>query len=170
MNKENAAAGVHASTLRRREPRPITSSIVKMAVNATTLGAMNIRRFETSLLGVNTADRAVVVTLTVAVAGVVPLNVTDAGETVQAASAGAPLQVRATFPINPAPPVNDRGYVAVAPAATVAIVPEPPGTVTTVKSTPVPRSATVCGRSVLGSTVRVPMRLSPVVGEKVTDI
>jgi hypothetical protein len=118
----------------------------------------------------NKAERAVVVTLTVAVAAVVPVKVTEAGETVQLAVAGAPLQVKATVPVKPVPPVNERGYVAVAPAVTVAIVPGPlPPAVDTMKSTPVPRRATVWGRPTLVTTVKVPMRLAPVVGAKVTD-
>src|SRR5258708_22592439 len=41
--------------------------------------------------------RAVVVNVTVAVAGLDPSSVTDGGETVQFAPAGAPVQVHVTF-------------------------------------------------------------------------
>jgi hypothetical protein len=119
--------------------------------------------------GTNKDDRAVVVTLTVAVAAVLPLNVTEAGETAQVASVGAPLHVKATFPLNPVPPVNDMGYVAVAPADTVADVPESPLPVAKVRSAPVPLSITVSGLSNSGVTVRIPPALPPVLGAKPTD-
>jgi hypothetical protein len=46
------------------------------------------------------SDGAVVVTVTVTVVGEL-LRVTDAGETVQLACEGAPVQVKVTFPFSP---------------------------------------------------------------------
>jgi hypothetical protein len=72
-----------------------------------------------------TCEAAVVVTLTAAVAAVLPFNVTEAGEIVQAAPVGAPLQLNATLPLNPPLPASESAYVAVVPAATVALPPDP---------------------------------------------
>ena len=55
-----------------------------------------------------TIDRAVVDTLTVALAAVVPLRGSELGDTVQVASVGAPPQVSETVPVNPGVPVNAR--------------------------------------------------------------
>ena len=46
-------------------------------------------------------ERAVVVTVSVAVAMVLPLRVTDAGETLHVPAGGAPLQVNVTVPLKP---------------------------------------------------------------------
>ena len=51
-------------------------------------------------------DAALVVTVTVAVAGLGPLTVTELGEMLQVASDGAPAQVNTTVPLNPALPVT----------------------------------------------------------------
>jgi hypothetical protein len=51
--------------------------------------------------GNGSSDLAVVATETVAVAAVAPPTDTIAGETLHVAIAGAPLQVNATFPLNP---------------------------------------------------------------------
>jgi len=71
-------------------------------------------------------DLAVVVTETVAVAAVLPLTITLDGDTEQAGPAGATLHVSATLPLKPPLPANDRGKVAVLPAATVAVPPPDP--------------------------------------------
>lgn len=49
---------------------------------------------------------AVVVTVTLAVAALLPLGVTGEGETVQVESEGAPVQARATTWLNPPSPVT----------------------------------------------------------------
>jgi hypothetical protein len=54
------------------------------------------------------AERAAVLTLTVKLAGVVPFNVREAGLTRQLAAAGAPLQLRLTFPVAPDVPLRDK--------------------------------------------------------------
>ena len=46
-------------------------------------------------------ERAVVVTVTVTIASVVPSSVTEEGATVQVAAVGAPLQLNDTFPEKP---------------------------------------------------------------------
>jgi hypothetical protein len=46
-------------------------------------------------------ERTAVVTVTVAVAGFVPSGVTEAGDTEQVASRGAPLQPSVTLALNP---------------------------------------------------------------------
>ena len=90
--------------------------------------------------------RAVVVTVPVDVAGVVPLITTLLGESVQVDPIGAPVQLRETDPLKPLSPARVAVNVALAPAVTVAVVgvaseksgvvPPPP---------PMPLSATVCG-------------------------
>ena len=49
-----------------------------------------------------TIDRAVVLTLTVALAAVVPLKGSEFGDTVQVASVGAPVQASETVPVQSA--------------------------------------------------------------------
>jgi hypothetical protein len=66
-----------------------------------------------------TAERAVVLTLTVAIAGILPLIVAGLGEIVQVAASGTPLQVNDTAPLNPFEPVSVSGNVAVCPAEMV---------------------------------------------------
>jgi hypothetical protein len=65
-------------------------------------------------------DRAVVVTL-IGTATVVPERFTLAG-TPQLASAGAPVQLNAKFPLNPFTGVSASEYVAVCPGLTLAVV------------------------------------------------
>ncbi len=60
------------------------------------------------------------VTVTVAVAWLVPLRVVVEGVIAQLASAGAPMQLHATFPANPFTGETLIVYVAVCPALTVA--------------------------------------------------
>jgi hypothetical protein len=57
----------------------------------------------------NNTDRAVVVTDTVAVKGVLPLSVTMDGDTVHAGPAGATLHVSETLPLKPPLPANETG-------------------------------------------------------------
>ena len=49
----------------------------------------------------NIQEGAVVVTVAVNVAGLLPFGVAEAGESVQTASEGAPVQVSVTVPLNP---------------------------------------------------------------------
>jgi hypothetical protein len=110
----------------------------------------------------------VVVTLTVAKTGVTPPTLTDDGDIEHVELAGAPEHVSAIVPLKPVPPTRDIGYVAVAPAVTVAEPPEPLLPPDTLKSAPVPRSAII--GEIAEMTVNVPVRLPPAVGVKVTDI
>jgi hypothetical protein len=57
--------------------------------------------------GSHTSEAAFVVTVIVAVAAVVPLNVTVAGEMLHAAPAGAPLHVNVTTGLIPPPGVRE---------------------------------------------------------------
>jgi hypothetical protein len=57
--------------------------------------------------GNGTSDLAVVVTVTVAVAAVAPPTETVAGEILHVVVAGAPLQLSATFPLNPPAAANE---------------------------------------------------------------
>jgi hypothetical protein len=70
-----------------------TASPAKHAVNLTHVGIGGAYRGKTNG-GART--RAIVVKVTVAVATVDPLSVTDDGETVHVAAAGAPVQLHAT--------------------------------------------------------------------------
>ena len=93
--------------------------------------------------------RAVVVTVPVDVAGVLPLTDTLPGENVHVEPIGAPVQLRDTLPLNPFSAASVAVTVALLPAVTVAVVgvvseksgvvPPPP---------PRPLSATVCGLEV----------------------
>ena len=85
---------------------------------------------------------AVVVTVTVAFAALVPLSASDAGLIVHVAPAGAPAQVSASVPLAPVG-VNARLYVAVCPAVMDWLVEEPLAA-PAVKSCPVPVRVTVC--------------------------
>ena len=92
------------------------------------------------------------------------------GETVQVASVGAPVQVKLTLWLNPPSPATPKVYVADCPGAMVAEVEEPEGGAT-VKSWPVPLSATPCGLSeALSEMLRVPVLVPPATGLKVTEI
>jgi hypothetical protein len=109
---KKAAIGTAATRNLRGEVIPEkerSRTVARIAKTPIATGILQCPTGGFSVIGMNTTDRAVVVTLTVAVAGAVAPNVTEAGEIVQVASVGAPLQVNATLPLNPAPPVNDRG-------------------------------------------------------------
>ena len=68
-----------------------------------------------------------VTTLTVTTAAEVPLIIAGFGEIEHVVFAGAPLQAKLTAPLNPFIPEIFNPYVAVCPAATVAVVEfEPP--------------------------------------------
>jgi hypothetical protein len=62
---------------------------------------------ESLLTGNTICDLAVVVTVTVAAAGVAPLTATVDGETLHVVVAGAPLQLNATLPLKPPPAPSD---------------------------------------------------------------
>jgi hypothetical protein len=89
--------------------------------------------------GKNTCEAAVVVTVTVAVAAVVPLKVTVAGEMLHAAMAGAPLHVSVTLGFSPPLGVSAIKYVAACPGITVALAAP---LAANEKSCPVPVSVT----------------------------
>src|SRR6266404_3217882 len=83
--------GVHAL-------KPASSAIIATSVSPNgPLPRGHTRRAS----GGPTSDRAVVVTVTVTFAAANPFSVTEAGATLQAAPAGAPLQVNDTVPCNP---------------------------------------------------------------------
>ncbi len=87
-----------------------------------------------------------------------------AGETVQVLCAGAPLQAKATVPVNPVAEVKINGKVAVEPLATLTEV-EPLGA--SVKSTPVPESVVTCDPVPASSfKVKVPLRAPAETGVK----
>jgi hypothetical protein len=86
-------------------------------------------------------EGAVVVTVTVTLAAELP-GVNGLGEAVQAAWKGAPVQVRLTLWLNPSSPVKLKMYAADCPGETVAELEKPDATAS-VKSWPVPLSATV---------------------------
>jgi len=114
-------------------------------------------------------EGAVVVTLTVIFVAELP-GVNGLGETVQAASEGAPVQVKPTLWLNPPSPATLKVYVADCPDATVAEV-EEPGDAASVKSWPVPVRAMVWGLlTPLSVIVSVPLRAPAAVGVKVTLI
>jgi hypothetical protein len=99
-----------------------------MASSATPLTNSSISLIRLNLSvepGNNTSEAAFVVTVTVAVAAVVPLSVTVAGEMLQPAPVGAPLQVSVTVGLNPPLAANESMYVAVCPGATVADTADP---------------------------------------------
>jgi hypothetical protein len=86
-------------------------------------------------------EGAVVVTLTVRFVAELP-TVTGFGETVQVASDGPPVQVKLTLSLSPPSPAALKVYVADCPGAAVTEV-EEPDDAASVKSWPVPLSATV---------------------------
>jgi len=113
-------------------------------------------------------DGAVVATVTVTLVAEL-LAVTGVG-TVQVASEGAPVQVRFTLWLNPHSPAIVKVYVADCPGATASVVEEPEAAAS-VKSWPVPLSATLCGLSrALSEMVRVPVLVPPATGLKVAEI
>src|SRR5260370_28947384 len=65
--------------------------------------------------------RAVVINVTVAVAGLDPSSVTDGGETGQFAPAGAPVQVHVTLLSNPCARAAETGEFARCPAVILAV-------------------------------------------------
>jgi hypothetical protein len=112
------------------------------------------------------ADGAVVVTVTV----ILLPGATEFGETVQVDSEGAPVQVDPTPWLNPPSLPTVSVYVAVCPGDTVSEDGVPEATAS-VKSWPVPLSATVCGLpDALSAMVNVPARVPAKVGVKVTSI
>ncbi len=115
------------------------------------------------------AEGAVVGTVTVMVVGELP-TVAGFGETEQLDSAGFPEQEKATVPDNPPRPPVLKLKIAGWPGATVTEVVEPEDVVK-VKSSPVPVRAAVCGLSaILSEMLRLPVRVPPAVGLKVTEI
>jgi hypothetical protein len=111
----------------------------------------------------------VVVAVTVIVDAVL-LVVSGLGETVHVDSAGAPVQVKFTVPVNPPNPLEERVKIAGCPAETVTEVAEPVG-VTIVKSSPVPLNATLCEPlTALSEILRLPVLMPPTVGLKVTEM
>jgi hypothetical protein len=115
------------------------------------------------------SEGAVVVTVTVTLVAELPA-VTGFGETVQAASEGAPVQAKLTLWLNPPSPPRLKVYVADCPGATVAEV-EEPDAAARVKSWPVPLSAIVWGLlAALSLMVSVPLRPPLAEGVKVTSI
>jgi len=114
-------------------------------------------------------EAAVVVTLTVTFVAELP-GVNGLGETVQVASDGAPEQVKLMLWLNPPSPATLKVYVADCPGATAAEVEEPEAAAS-VKSWPVPLSATLCGLPGPSSEMlRVPVRVPPAAGLKVTEM
>jgi len=114
-----------------------------------------------------TADRRVVLTVTVAVAGVPLAGVTVEGETEQVASVGAPLQESATGELYPATELTVAVTLAVFPATTE-VLPEESAIP---KSEPPPDKVTNCG--LLGAEslmVRMPVFDPKTVGIKLTLI
>lgn len=114
-------------------------------------------------------EAAGAVTVTVTFVAELP-GVTGLGGTVQVAPGGAPVQVKATLWLNPPSPPIFKTNFAVCPGATVCDVGEP-GDAASVKSWPLPLSATVCGLPDASSvTDNVPGIAPPVVGSKYTVI
>jgi hypothetical protein len=105
-----------------------------------------------------------------------PFTETDAGDTLQVAEDGAPLQLNVTVPLNPPIGTTCKLYFVVCPALTVAEVEQfppagqlPPVATPSEKSVAVPESETVCGLpTALSVIVRVPARSPPAVGAKLT--
>src|SRR5208337_248779 len=150
------------------------------AINARTMASINrpLRPGERGGSGGSGRERgrltegAVVVTLTVTFVAELP-GVNGLGETVQVASEGTPVQVKLTLALNPPSPATLKVYVADCPGATVAEV-EEPDDAASVKSWPVPLSATLCVLPatplLLSVMVSVPVSVPVAVGEKVTLI
>jgi len=133
-----AAATVRHAGRRERAPRANPSK----ASRASTVGISG--RYHSHKRGSGgSAARAVVVTVSVALAGVVPSIVTLDGVTLHVVVAGAPLHVKETEPLNPADPARFVWKVADSPAFTVAEVELP--TAAMGKSVPIPEIATELG-------------------------
>lgn len=110
---------------------------------------------------------AVVLTVTVAEAELDPLRDTDVGEIEHVASEGAPLHAKLMVPFKPPSGAMLKSYVAVPPAATLAV--EAAGAIE--KSVPFPESVTVCcPPGTLSVMVMVPLREPVAVGVNVTLI
>jgi hypothetical protein len=106
-------------------------------------------------------------TVTVVVTGPLPSSVTNTGITLHDASVGAPLHLKFTCPVNPAPPTLIE-YIALFPAATVEV--DAP-VVVRVKSFPEPAKATVCTPPVaLSFTTKLAEREPAPVGKNATVI
>ena len=108
---------------------------------------------------------AVVVTITVNPAGL-PLFTCTAAGTTQVAACGAPAQLRATLPENPAPGVRVKAYWAVTPALTVDVV----LLVVTANGLAVPLRETDCGEATLFEIVNCAVRRPAAIGVKVTPM
>jgi hypothetical protein len=109
---------------------------------------------------------AVVVTITVKPAGL-PLFTCTAAGTTQVAACGAPAQLRATLPENPAPGVRAKAYWAVTPALMVVDVGP---LVVTANGLAVPLRETDCGEATLFEIVNCAVRRPAATGVKVTPM
>ena len=97
----------HKRRGRSRVPR---NNTITPAAASNALNIQRILRGESRSLELpigRSPDLAVVVTETVAVAGVLALTITLDGDTEQAGPAGATLQVNATVPVKPPLPANE---------------------------------------------------------------
>ena len=92
------------------------------AIATVTLGALGPKP-----KGISTALE-VFDTVTINAEPVDPLTVTDAGDTEHVEEAGAPVQARATVPLNPLFGVTCKSYLALCPALMVAAVRQLPPT------------------------------------------
>jgi hypothetical protein len=109
-----------------------------------------------------------VVTVTVTFVAELP-TVTGFG-TVQVASEGAPVQLRLRLWLNPHSPAKVKVYVADWPGATASEVEEPEAGAS-MKSWPIPLSATLCGLSrALSEMLMVPVLVPAATGLKVIEI
>jgi hypothetical protein len=114
------------------------------------------------------ADVPAVVTVTVTGVEVVPLSVTELGETEHVDCGGAPLQANVTLWLNPPPGATATVYFPACPGATAAVDEEDRATE---KSCPVPERGTVCGLLLaLSVTLKTPFLVPLVVGSKDTPI
>src|SRR5579864_2001374 len=102
--------GVHASFHTRAQTSRYATNFARPSTSRS--GGANRR----SLTGVK-KERAVVVSVTLAVAGSLPSRVTCDGEIEQLLAAGAPLQLNVTVPLNPPTGVTDVVKLADCPAA-----------------------------------------------------
>jgi len=172
--KVSATSAVPTQASLRRLRRKATRSTKASRLHAPRLHASRIQRpcVPPGLVGnqKGTAKpRAVVVTVTVEVAGVVPLIDTLLGASVQVEPIGAPVQLIDTVPLKPLSPVTVAVTVVLLPAVTVAVA-----GVASVKSgveppplPPVPLSATVCGlEASLSAMLNIADSAPPTVGLK----
>lgn len=114
------------------------------------------------------ADLAVVVTVRVALTAVVPLNMSELGETLQVDARAGSEQVSDTVPLNPLVPTALTVKVAVWPAVTVLELGEPEAGEME-KSVAKPERETIWGLSVaLSAMTSVPVLLPAAVGVNVT--